>query len=87
MAEEIWPDDRSHDKLLRDLFFASQENRNIRITMYDRSGATVRTVEVEIIIDVLAQWMKQRKLRPEWEHLNLNYNSIVTRLKAELSIF
>lgn len=55
--------------------------------MYDRSGATVRTVEVEIIIDVLAQWMKQRKLRPEWEHLNLNYNSIVTRLKAELSIF
>ena len=40
VVKEIWLDDRSHDKLLRELIFASQKNRNVRITMYDRSGAT-----------------------------------------------
>lgn len=85
VTEEIWPDDRSHDKLLRELIFASHESRNIRITMYDFCGATERTVEVEIIIAVLAQWMKQRKLRPELK--NLKDGSIVNKLKAELGIF
>ena len=84
VAEEIWPDDRSHDKLLRELIFASHEDRNIRITLNFTPGAAVRNADVEIMVAVLVQWMKHRKLRPEFQHLI--GCKIVGKLKGELGI-
>ena len=84
VAEDIWPDDRSHDELLRELVLASHEDRNIRITLNSTPGAAERDVEVEIIVAVLVQWMKHRELRPEFEHLI--GNKIVNKLKGELGV-
>ena len=83
-AEDIWPDDRSHDELLREIIFASYEDRNIRIALTSMPGTSLQELEFEIIVNVLVQWMKHRELRPEWEHLN--GDKIISKLKTELRV-
>ena len=70
MAQDIWPDETcmAGKELLRRLIITSHEDRNIRITFNCTSGTAVREVELEIIVEVLVQWMKLRNLRPAYEY-------------------
>ena len=70
--------------MLREIFFASYEDRNIRIAPNSMPRTSVQELEFEIIVDVLVQWIKHRELRPEWEHLN--GDKIISKLKTELRV-
>lgn len=83
VAQGIWPDDTcmAGNELLRELIIASHEDKNIRIMLNCTPGTVARDVELEIIVELLVQWMKHRKLRLAYEHL-IN-DRIVNELQGE----
>ena len=68
VAKTVWGNERRHDELLRELIRSSQQDGNIRMTLH-YGGESEREKELEIIVAVLVQWMKSRKLLPRYEHL------------------